>query len=170
MWLEHSMELKRFCEYKLSSCRDEVDDVIADAFYLLCVAVYENKIHTNSRNWLFTVTNNLIKKKYSEMNKRKRLHISFDEIEMEKYDCYNTDDESFFDSMLSDSVIECMNIDIINDLTPAENQLYKYVYKDKLRMKEIAQKMDLTLCAVKERNYRMSKKIKHMVKDHIENL
>lgn len=170
MWLQHSDELKKMCERKLNSCRDEIDDVIADAFYYLCVNVFEGKIHTNTSSWLFAVTNNLIKKKYTELNKRKQRHISFDEADMEKYDCYGTDDTLLFEDKVSESITDSLNIEIIDNLNPAEQQLYKYVYKDKLCLKEIADKMNLTYGAVKERNHRLSLKIKIMVKEHIERM
>ena len=170
MWLQHSDELKKMCERKLNSCRDEIDDVIADAFYYLCVNVFEGKIHTNTSSWLFVVTNNLIKKKYTEMNKRKQRHICFDEANIEQYDCYSIDDTLLFEDKVSESIIDSLNIEIIDILNPAEQQLYKYVYKDKLSLREIADKMNLTYGAVKERNHRLSLKIKIMVKEHIERM
>lgn len=170
MWIQHSDELKKMCERRLDSHRDEVDDVIADVFYYLCVNVFEDKIHTNVRGWLFAVANNLIKKKYTEINRRLRRNICFDETDMEQYDCYNIDDTVFFESKVSESVIESLNIEIIDILNPAEQQLYKYVYKDKLSLREIADKMNLTYGAVKERNHRLNLKIKIMVKEHIERM
>ncbi|MBR5827042.1 MAG: sigma-70 family RNA polymerase sigma factor [Clostridia bacterium] len=170
MWLQHSDELKRLCERKLNSCRDEIDDVIADAFYYLCVNVFEGKIHTNTSSWLFAVTNNLIKKKYTEMNKRKQRHICFDEANIEQYDCYSIDDDVLFEGKVSENIIDSLNIEIIDILNPAEQQLYKYVYKDKLSLREIADKMNLTYGAIKERNHRLNLKIKIMVKEHIESL
>lgn len=168
MWLQHSDELKRLCERKLNSCRDEIDDVIADAFYYLCLNVFEGNIHTNASSWLFAVTNNLIKKKYTEINKRKQRHINFDEANMEQYDCYSTDDTVLFEGKVSESIIDSLNIEIIDNLNPAEQQLYKYVYEEKLSLKEIAERMNLTYGAVKERNHRLSLKIKIMVKEYIE--
>lgn len=170
MWLQHSEELKKLCERKLNSCRDEIDDVIADAFYYLCLNVFEDNIHTNTSSWLFAVTNNLIKKKYTEMNKRKQRHTCFDEENIEQYDCYSIDDDVLFEGKVSESIIDILNIEIIDNLNPAEQQLYKYVYKDKLCLKEIADKMNLTYGATKERNHRLSQKIKIMVKEHIESL
>ena len=170
MWVQHSDELKKICEYKLSSCRDEIDDVIADAFYYLCLNICEDRIHTNVSSWLFAVTNNLIKKKYAEIGKKKHSHISFDEMSVEQYDSYISCDSLLFDGTVSDSIIAMFNLVLLDNLNPAERQLYKYVYKDKLRLKEIAEKMNLTYGAVKERNHRLSKKIKIMTKDYIESM
>ncbi len=170
MWLQHSDDLKKLCERKLNSCPDEIDDVIADAFYYLCVNVFEGNIHTNTSSWLFAVTNNLIKKKYTEMNRRKQRHICFDEADLELYDCYGTDDIVLFEGKVSESIIDSLNVEIIDNLNPADQQLYKYVYKDKLSLRKIAEKMNLTYGAAKERNHRLSQKIKIMVKEHIERL
>ena len=65
LWVECKDELTSMCRYKLSSHIDEVEDVVAEAFYYLCLAVFEEKPIANPKAWLIAVTNNLIKKKYS---------------------------------------------------------------------------------------------------------
>ena len=87
LWNECKDELTDMCKYKLSSHPDEVEDVIADAFYFLCVAVFEERRIENHRAWLIAVTNNLIKKKYTELNKmklKKRLDNMFVAIERDE--------------------------------------------------------------------------------------
>ena len=51
-----------------------------------------------------------------------------------------------------------------------DKQLYRYVYKDKLKMKEIAALLDITEVNAKQRHYRLSKKLKKIIKNHIEEL
>lgn len=164
LWDECKDELTNMCRYKLSSHPDEVDDVIAEAFYHLCVAVFENKRIENHRAWLIAVTNNLIKKKYTELNRIKLKNVSFYEEDIDIYE-YNAD--VFLDSLISDSVIERLCDAIICELTPKEQQMYHYVYKNKLKMKEIAALLNITEVNARQRNYRLSKKLKVIIKERL---
>ena len=161
LWNEYKDELTHICQYKLSSHPDEVEDVIADTFYYLCVAVFEDRRIDNHRAWLSAVTNNLIKKKYTELNKLKLKNITYNE---EDIDTYGYIDDMILDSMISDSVIEALCDTIIYELSPAEQKLYHYVYVDKLKMKEIAVLMDITEANVRQRNHRLTKKLKTIIK------
>ena len=85
LWDECKDDLTKLCKYKLSSHPDEVEDVIADAFYYLCLAVYEDKPINNLKSWLIAVTYNLIKKKYSEISKAKTHQVSLYEENIDGY-------------------------------------------------------------------------------------
>ena len=167
MWEQCKDELTRLCEYKLSSHPDEVEDVISDTFYYLCIAVYEDKKIDNHRSWLTAVTNNLIKKKYTELNKMKLKNLTYND---EDVDIYGYTDDMILDSLISDSVIEGLCDAIIRELTPVEEKLYHYVYNDKLKMKEIAVLMDITEANVRQRNHRLTKKLKTMIKKHLDEI
>ena len=167
LWNEYKDELTNICGYKLSSHPDEVEDVIADTFYYLCLAVFENKKIDNYRAWLIAVTNNLIKKKYTELNKIKLKNITYNE---EDIDIYGYIDDMILDSMISDSVIEGICYTIICELSPVELKLYHYVYVDKLKMKEIAVLMNITEANVRQRNHRLTKKLKTMIKKHLDEI
>ncbi len=167
LWDECKDELTSMCRYKLSSHIDEVEDVVAEAFYYLCLAVFEEKTITNYKAWLMAVTNNLIKKKYTELNRMKLRNVDFYE---EDVDIYEYNEDIFLDSLISDSVIERLYDVIICELTQKEQQLYNYVYKDKFKMKEIADLLDITEVNARQRHHRLSKKLKGMIKKHIEEL
>ena len=165
LWNEYKDELTNICQYKLSSHPDEVEDIIADTFYYLCVAVFEDRRIDSYRAWLSAVANNLIKKKYTELNRMKLRNVSFYEEDVEIYE-YN--DEIFLDSLITDSVVERLCDTIICELTPKEQQLYRCVYKQKLKMKEIAALLGISEVNVRQRNHRLSKKLKGIIKDHLE--
>jgi RNA polymerase sigma factor (sigma-70 family) len=167
LWEQCKDELTRLCRYRLSSHLDEVDDVIADAFYYLCVAVFEDRRIDNHKAWLTAVTNNLIKKKYTELNRTKLRNVSFYE---EDIDIYEYSDDIFLDNLISDSVIERLSDTIICELSEKEQQLYYYIYKDKLKMKEIATLLDITEVNVRQRNHRLTKKLKNMIKEHLDEI
>ena len=121
LWDEYKDELTNICRYKLSSHPDEIDDIIADTFYYLCVAVFEERRIDNYRAWLVAVTNNLIKKKYTELNKTKLKNVIYND---EDVDIYGYTDDMILDSLISDSVIERLFDTIICELTPMEQKLY----------------------------------------------
>ena len=165
LWDECKDDLTKLCKYKLSSHPDEVEDVIADAFYYLCVAVFKNRKIDNYKAWLVAVTHNLIKKKYTEINHMKKSYISFYEENIEEN---SYDGDRLFDSFVSDSMIEQLSDSIISNLSGGDRLLYIYVYQDKLKMREIAGLMNITENNVRQRNHRLGKKLKVLIKDRIE--
>lgn len=164
LWDECKDELTKLCKYKLSSHPDEVEDVIADAFYYLCVAVFKNKKIDNYKAWLVAVTHNLIKKKYTEINKAKTQRISFYEENIDGYIC----EEDLFSEEVSDTAIDNLSRSVLSQLSESEQLLYKYIYVDKLKMKEIATRMELTEVNVRQRHFRLSKKLKVLIKKFME--
>lgn len=164
LWDECKDDLTKLCKYKLSSHPDEVEDVIADAFYYLCVAVFKNRKIDNYKAWLVAVTYNLIKKKYTEINRAKTQRVSFYEENIDGYIC----EEDLFSEEVSDTVIDNLSSSVLSQLSESEQLLYKYIYVDKLKMKEIATRMELTEVNVRQRHFRLSRKLKNMIKEYIE--
>lgn len=163
LWNDCKDELTRMCRFKLSSHLDEAEEVVAEAFYFLCLAVFEDKSIDNYKAWLITVADNLIKKKYTELNRIKLRNTVLNEEDIDiKYN-----DDILLDSLIPDSVIEKICDRIICELTPKEQQLYKYVYKDKLKMKEIAISLGITEVNARQRHHRLSKKLQSMIKEYI---
>ncbi len=163
LWDDCKDELTKLCKYKLSSHPDEVEDVIADTFYYLCVAVFEDKKIENYKAWLIAVTYNLIKKKYTEINRAKTQRVSFYEENIDGYIC----EEDLFSEEVSDTVIDNLSSSVLSQLSESEQLLYKYIYVDKLKMKEIATRMELTEVNVRQRNHRLSKKLKELAKGYL---
>ncbi len=166
LWREYKDAITNLCSFKLSSHPDEVDNVVAEVFFYLCKVIFDGAVLHNPRAWLNAVANNLIKKKYIEINKIKLRQVSFIEEDICKY---GYDEEDLFSLLVSDNTIKNSSENIIGKLKIQEQELYKYVYKDRLKMKEIALVMNLTEGAVKERNYRLKKKLKYMIKEEISN-
>ncbi len=164
LWDECKDDLTKMCRYKLSSHINEAEDVVAEAFYYLCLAVFEDKPITNHKAWLIAVTNNLIKNKYTELKKTKLRNVIFYEEDIDT----EHNDDVVLNSLIPDSVIKNHCDAIICELTLQDQQLYKYVYKDKLKMKEIAALLDITEANAKQRHYRLSKKLKTIIKKHID--
>lgn len=162
LWNECEPELRRLCKYKLSSCPSEIDDVIADAYLVLCNAVDKNVDIVNPKAWLFGTVNNLIKIKYAELNTKKKKHIRFESLEQDLF--YNVD---FDDVKLPDETIEELMNDILDELSASERTLFIFIYDKKLKFKEIAMILNSTESAIKQKHYRLVRKIKRMARDEL---
>ncbi len=170
IWVENKDWIIARVRAKLQSCPDEVDDVVADISYHFCVAILNNTIHTDCRGWLYAVTENCIKKKYEEMSKKRNRYTEYKEENFECAEDYSSAEELFLDSLIPESVIENLSIKIIDELKEAERQLYECIYVRKMKMKEIADKLEITVFAVRQRSTRLTKKIKKLVKMNIERI
>lgn len=116
---------------------------------------------------MYAVASNLIKKKYTELNIEKERRISFDDKNSEVHKLavgYDYDGR-----LVPDDLIERFSIHAEPLLNSDEKQLYQYVYGDKLKMKEIAVLMSSTESAVKQKNYRLTRNLKRLIKEFLEN-
>ena len=59
IWNECKDELTKLCAYKLQSCPDDIDDVVAETFFYLCKAVFADEEVFNYKSWMMAVANNL---------------------------------------------------------------------------------------------------------------
>lgn len=160
LWLECEPQLRKICKYKLSNNLSEVDDVIADAYLALCDAVENESELENPKAWLYGTVNNLIKFKYTEIKKTSKTMISIDNGDYILV--YNVD---FTEARLTDETIEDIRIEIESELLPAELTLLKLLHEKKLTQKEVAVILNTTTSAVKQKNYRLKKKIKEIAKE-----
>lgn len=167
LWLANEPRLRRLCTYKLSSHPDEVNDILAETALILWMAILEGTTIEYPNTWLYKVTDNLIKKKYTELNIEKERRVAFDDEEPETYNLAVGYDVGGF--LITDDFIEKFFEEFDFLLTEDEKQLFDYVYEDRLKMKEIAVILSSTESAVKQRNYRLTRKIKRLVKIYLEN-
>ena len=168
LWLENEPKIRRLCEYKLSSHPDEAEDIIAETALILWTAIFEDTPIKYPNSWIYAVAGNLIKKKYTELKISKERKIPLDDKDPEMHELAVGYD---YDSRLvPDDLIERFSVHAEPLLKDDEKQLYQYVYEDKLKMKEIAVLMSSTESAVKQRNYRLTRTLKRLIKEFLENL
>ncbi len=165
LWIDNKDTLTQMCKYKLSNYPDEVDDVISETFYYLCSTIFSGKVLTNPKAWLFVVANNLIKKKYQEINNLKQKQVSYNE---QIYEIQINKKIDIEDLIISESMIEQLSDIVINELNPEEKILYEYIYNQKLKIKEIASILGLTEVNVRQKKHRLNKKLNGLIKSYIE--
>lgn len=162
LWDEYEPNLERICSYKLSSYPDEIDDVIGETYLALCNAIDKGIEIQNPKAWLYATLNNQIKLKYSEIDRKKRMHIQLESVEHEL--SYSVD---FNEEVLSEDKIEAIRDEIFDELIDSEKTLLVLIYEKKIKLKEIAKILNTTESAVKQKHYRLKRKIKKLAKEKL---
>lgn len=164
LWKECEPNLRGICNRKLSSYPSEIDDVIGDTYLALCNAVSKGTELDNPKAWLYGTLNNIIKLKYAELDRKKKTYIRLERVENELF--YDVD----FDSReLSDEILNGIKDEIVDELLDSERTLLILIYEKKLKIKEISVILNTTEAAIKQKHYRLKRKIKMLAKEKIKN-
>lgn len=162
LWQQYEPQIRRLCEYMLRGHPEFVDDVVSETFYQLCKSVSNNISISNHYAWLLSVSNNLIKQKYSELSNKKTKLIDVDAMKS------NLKYEIDFNSIaIEDSVIDSIYNSILEELTPNERELLSMRYDKKMKIKDIALQLGTTEFGVKQRTYKLTQKIKTLTSDKL---
>lgn len=164
LWEEYEPNLRRICSHKLSSYPNEIDDVIGETYLALCDKIDKGIEIQNPKAWLYGTLNNQIKLKYSEIDRKKKIYIRLENVEHELF--YNVD---FDEKELSEETIEKIKDDVFDELTDAEKTLLVLIYDKKIKLTEVARILNTTEAAVKQKHYRLKRKIKKLAKEKIKN-
>lgn len=164
LWDEHEKSIRKLCEFKFSGNPDEVDDVVSETYLVLCNTVRRNVKIKNPKAWLYGIVNNVIKTKYREIKTQRERQLVFSELTVDL--SYNID---YLDAMISDDDIEIMRSEIESELDDKERELLDYVYEKHLTSKQIAEIRNSTETAIKQRRFRLIRKIKEMAKEKSKN-
>ena len=167
IWKESFIGVKRLCEYKLRSYPDEIDDVVSEVYLAFISAVHNKKAPDNPKAWLYAVANNIIKKKYSQNNKQKHFSISMSSQNIDKIELSVFPDLS--DEIISDADIMLMADKIFSQLSLEEQQILTYFHYENKSIKEIADIINKSESAVKQKHYRLCLKVRRLIKECIEN-
>lgn len=171
IWDEYGPLVKRLCYQRLSSAPQEAEDVISEICLALLNTLYDGKDIEHPKSWLYSVSRNLINKKYEELNRRRKRFVSLDDFNY----CHKL---SYEIDMLEPRVREedIMNIkkEIEHELSPEDNVLLDLIYRKKNEHRKIAKRLKTTENAVTQRNYRLKRNIKskahRKMEDFINNL
>ena len=159
LWQQYEPLVKKMCTLKLQSIPDEIDDVVSEIFLALCNKVDKSGLPENPKTWLYGVTKNLIKKKYKKSYRERQTIVSLTDFEE------TTTDDWDFVKEIEDRNILYQLMDIYDGkLKEKEKALLKYIYIDHLKMKEIAEIFHTNEQAVKQKYYRLRKRMYKIAK------
>lgn len=159
IWQEYESQLRKICKIKLQSHPNEIDDVMSEVSLALCKQIKKYGEPNKPKQWLYATLNNIINLKYRELYKFKEKQESLE----------NNDFELPFEENGIESKIEEIYNNEIRDklstfLSNDEYIIIKYIYFDRLKMKEIADIIGSTESAVKQKHYRICNKLRKLAK------
>lgn len=160
LWQAYEPQLHRLCRYQMKKYPDDADDVISEVYLALCKQVSQSGPPDHPKAWLYGTLNNLVAAKFKQIYKDSQRHVSLDAMEMDL-----PFDDSFEDIVHDKVVLAALQKRLNQVLTVEELQLIEYIYTDARSMKEIAALTGSTPAAVKQKHYRLVKKIKKIAKN-----
>ena len=161
LWKDIEPHLRRICKIKLGSCPQEAEDVIADVFLAFCNRAAKYGIPQSPKGWIYRAFNNILNSKYRELyRKRKNEYEAFDEEYVLPYK--NDISEDVINSIYLNQVMEILE----KELKKEELELFNYIYRENLKIKEISNILGLNESAVKQKHYRLCNKIKRIVNEN----
>lgn len=164
LWGRLEPDIRKICKVKLSSHPDEVEDAVMDVFTVFWEAQDSGKEIQNIDAWMFGVTNNIIKTKYSEINTRKKRLVSFEEKQYDLSYSMDMDEPNIPQSVIDEAAKE-----IMAKLTDEERYLVEQVNK-KVSYKKLSKKLGKSATSLKQKHYRAVRMLKLSVKDKMKEL
>lgn len=156
IWKEHEAYIRKFCEYKLQSDRDSVDDCVNEVFLRLLKTIKNNEDIKYPKAWLTRVANNLITDIYRHNDIKSEREIPLMEetvAEMQNYcDTYNFE-------TVTDEQIEQIKETVLNQIDETDKKLIESYHIKNMKVKEIALQYNLSESNVKQRLFRARKTI-----------
>lgn len=169
IWNTHYPRILALCKHKLTSWPEEAEDVAAEVFKSLVNEIRTRKMPDRVDAWLYKVAFNLINQKYRELYKRKKYLVNVDFNDCDETEKLNLKvDIDIEDARIDDESIESMKETLIKELVPEEQELIDLVCEKKLKFKQIADIMNSTETAVRQKFYRTKRKAKKKAKGSVE--
>lgn len=162
IWQTYEPYIRTLCKIKLRDHSDDIDEVVADTFLALCEMVSTHGMPENPKAWLFGTAIHKIKGKYRQVNKSNHMAERFADKEYALSFDVMTDPAEITENKLW---IEHLQGKLIAQLSADEIELLDLIYKQNLKMKDIAFMKNSTESAVKQKSYRIHKKLRQLVKE-----
>lgn len=155
VWIENEPRIRKICELKLNSCPDEIDDVISELFLAFFKKMSKDGLPEKPKGWLYATLNNIINMKYREIYKlrEREKRLSDEEFELSfEVDVIGEKIDEIYDGEIKDKLKEL--------LTEDEYHLIFSVYFDGMKMSEYARLHNSTEAAVRQKHYRICRKLR----------
>lgn len=167
LWSNCHSTVEILCKNKLHSKPWLIDDCIHDVYLALAEAISTNVTVKNWPGWLYKTAQYTAISYY-----RKENHLSYVNIDS------NTDSEmiqlsyeqDFIDLMITEKMIAEARQEILSTLNESEYQLYHDYYEDHKILKEIASSQKVKESTIRQRHFRLKKKIMDLIKKKCETI
>ncbi|MBQ7296250.1 MAG: sigma-70 family RNA polymerase sigma factor [Clostridia bacterium] len=167
IWQANFDNIYAYCERKMKSCPNDLDDVVSDVFTALWESILKGTEIVDATHWLLGTAYRRICKAYSEHNLRKTKMVSFSsKIEnMVVKSEYSIDDER-----MQPEIIEEIFLMADELLSVKEHELVEMFYDKRMSHEEIAKKLGTTTNGVKQRLYRAKCKLRVYAKQRVKEM
>lgn len=165
IWREHEAYIRKFCEYKLQSQKDLIDDCVNDVFLSLLEALKNNKEIMYPKAWLTKVANNKITDIYRNKEKQVEREVALNEETVTETYC-----DTYNFQNVTDEQIEEIKETVLNELDETDRSLIENYYIKKMKVKEIASLYNLSESSVKVKLFRARKTIIYLSKKELEKI
>lgn len=165
MWKEYEPKLRIFCRAKLVNYQEDADDILSKTFQLFWAEILSKGVPPYPEKWLYKTANNLIKAEYRRQNKIKGKVVSLADNEAVLYIIEDIDDKMVDDQLYSELMAE-----LNEKLSEDEKLIIKYAIVEEKSYAEIADILEISELAVKQRKYRVIKKTNRMKQEKMKNL
>ena len=168
LWLKYEPGIRSLCRMLLSSKQQEVDDVVMDTYLRLMEAVKNGTVIENPQAWLYSTAKNVIKGKYTEINMIKETQVSLSDSKNGKsFDIpYDVD---MVDQIVSQKGVDLIYDEIMEEIGERDEKLLSLTCDENMKYRDAAKIFNSTEFAVKQRIYRLKRRIRKMAKEKTEN-
>ncbi len=163
IWREHEAYIRKFCEYKLQSQKDLVDDCVSEVFLSLLKALKNNTEINYPKAWLTKVANNKITDIYRNKEKQVEREVALNEETVTETYC-----DTYNFQNVTDEQIEEIKETVLNELDEIDRNLIECYYSKNMKVKEIALLYNLSESSVKVKLFRARKTIIYLSKKELE--
>lgn len=155
IWQKYTPAMLRYCKSKLNHYEEDAKDLLIDAFTILWEKILDDDLPEYPQAFLYKTIDNLLKYKYRTIRKNNENCVP-----------YSPDDEIYM-PYLKD-VAEQYEIEQLNEerllranenLNEDEKTILHYHYMEEKSYEEIADILNSTKTAVKQKKFRSSKKL-----------
>lgn len=150
--------LERICRAKMLTGKEDIEDIISNVFCEICSYCEKYEMPENPRGWIYKVLSNMIASKFREIyRQRKNIAQYIDEA------------VPATESAESEAVTKIQTEYIIREIrqriSGEDMELYWMLTKREATVYETAVHTGSTINAVKQKKYRISRKIKKILND-----
>lgn len=157
IYKQYAPWIRSLCEFKLASMPDTVDDCIQEVFLALFEKMKSGETIQNPKAWLYKTAANRIKLIYTGAAKKQEESYAPDMLEF-------LADSSTLTKFTDESIIDEHYDEIISSLNEEDKNILLDICENKMKLKEIAVKYNLSLSAAKQRSVRLKARVRAYVK------
>lgn len=160
-WEEYEPIIRRIAFARLTGLEDEVDDVVSETFTALCTKFSGGSAPNNTRSWLYGTLNNIINQHLRKIC-TERENVVADSADMIDLKFTYSIPDSAFSSV---SVSEFHKI-VRSLLSDDEYSLIEALYINDAKASQVAEQLNLTEGAVRQRSYRICSKLRKTLSEY----